>query len=336
VARSLKRVRVRAIAALLGVAGTMGCGSDYVAPATPTEPSRLFAGLVLDHHAIVLSASAPRNTIRLTPTPMSATGAPLSGLPAATYSLSDSAAVAITADGTVTALASASGVMVIASVSAGNFTARDTAYVTVTDLPAPATFSIQLFPGDPGTVPAQDAFNFFNHKPLAVQATDEGGAPIDAIPAHFSSSDPSIATVDPVTGLVTGIRPGTVKIRASTTVYGVSFRDSVVLTVTPPLIGGVNAVERTPVGSTTPVLAFDPQTLTVSAGATVIFVNQSADLMIDVVFDDPTNVLESPLIPNGAGDIAPFTAIATRAFFVPGTYTYHSTLFDTHGTIIVQ
>ena len=105
----------------------------------------------------------------------------------------------------------------------------------------------------------------------------------------------------------------------------------------------MTAVSRTPVNSTTPVLAFDPGTLTVGVGASVFFFNNSVDQAIDVVFDDPTNVGESPLFPSGTGNIAPFTAdpvfgpmAAARAFFVPGTYTYHSALYDTQGKIIVQ
>ena len=172
-------------------------------------------------------------------------------------------------------------------------------------------------------------------------ATDSSGTAIDFLPAYFSSSDPTVATVDPVMGFVTGLRPGTVKIRASTMAYGVRLRDSLELTITDPIIGAVNAVERTPVGSTTPVLVFDPQTLTVGVGATVFFETTST-LTTDVVFDDPTNVTESPLFPSGVGNIPPFHADpgslagAARAFFTPGTYTYHSTLYDTHGTIIVQ
>ena len=145
-----------ALPSLLCAVAAMGCGTDYVSPATPTDPSQLFATLALDHHAIVLSTTAPWNTIQLTATPMNVDGEPLTGLPAATYSLSDSGSVAITPDGELTALAPASGVLVIASMSGGNSTRKDTAYVTVTDVPtAPVltTFSIQPAPGDT-TVPA--------------------------------------------------------------------------------------------------------------------------------------------------------------------------------------
>ena len=165
------RRRRRAVAALLGIVGVLGCGTDYVASAGPADPSQLLASVVLDHHAIVLSTTAPWNTIQLTTTPMSGAGAPLAGLPAATYSLSDSGSVAVSADGTVSALAPASGVLVIASVSAGNSTRKDTAYVTVVDTPTPpvlATFSIQPLPGDSAKMPAADVFQFFNHKQLTV------------------------------------------------------------------------------------------------------------------------------------------------------------------------
>lgn len=98
-----------------------------------------------------------------------------------------------------------------------------------------------------------------------------------------------------------------------------------------------------PVSSPTPVLVFTLDTLRLSAGGMVMFANESTTLDIDVVFDDPSKVAEAPFFPSGAGNIPRFHAgeggvgsFVARAFFVPGTYNYHSTLFDTHGTIIVE
>lgn len=335
----------RAVAVLLCTAAVSGCGADYASAAAPVDRSQLLASVVLDHHAIVISTAAPWNTIHLAATPTNPDGVPLAGLAGATYSLSDSGSVTITPNGQLTALAPSSGVRVVASISDGNVTRTDSAFVYVTDTPAPptlATFSIQPLPGDSAKMAPADPFGLYGQKQMVVQATAEGGAPIDALPAYFTTSDQSVATVDPAAGLVFAIRPGTVVIHASTTAYGVSMTDSLVLTVIPPLIGGVALVERTPVGSTTPVLAFDPDRIVVSVGATVLFANNSIRESTGIVFDDPANVAESPLLPTGAGDIPPFHAdengsgLVTRAFFTPGTYTFHSTTFDTHGTIVVQ
>ena len=139
------------------------------------------------------------------------------------------------------------------------------------------------------------------------------------------------------------MRPGTVKIRASTTAYGVSMSDSVIFTITPPLIGLVAANPSTPVGNTTTVLQWAPGSIEISAGGTVLFTTQSTTQDVDVVFDNPDAATESFLAPSGGGDIPPFHAepdqggaFFARSFPVPGSYNYHSTTFDTHGTIVVR
>ncbi|HEX6535945.1 MAG TPA: hypothetical protein VF041_15220 [Gemmatimonadaceae bacterium] len=338
--------RRRAGLALACAAAVLGCGTESATVAAPVDPSRLLSALVLDHHAVVLSTTAPWNTIQLTATPTNPAGETLAGLASPTYTLSDTGSITISPDGVLTAVSPVTGVRVIASVTDGNVTRKDTAYVDVTDVSSPpvlSSFSIQPVAGDSAKLAAADFFQFFGRKVITPQATDDQGAPIFGLPAYFTTSDHSIATVDPSTGLVFAIRPGTVVIRASTTGYGVSMSDSLVLTITPPLLGLVFPAERTPPGSTTSVLVFDPPTLVVSAGATVLFANGSFDKSIDVVFDDSANVMESPIIPEGSGNIPPFHAdslntfpYVSRAFMAPGTYTYHSTLFDTHGTIVVQ
>ena len=338
--------RLPGAVALACVAAALGCTSDYVSVAEPSAGSDVFAAAVLNHHAIALATTAPWNTIQLTVTPINPQGEAIAGLPSPTFSLSDTGSVTITPDGLLTGVVPATGVMVIATLRAGNVMHMDTAYVTITDTPVPpvlTTFALDVPPGDSTKTAVVDMFGAPGVKQVVPAATDAGGVPIDGLPVFYTTSDHTVATVDPVTGVVTAIRTGTVKIRAVTTAYGVTMHDSLELTITPPLLAIVSAVSRTPVNSTTPVLAFDPGTLTVGVGASVFFINSSVDQAIDVVFDDPTSAAESPVFPTGSGNIVPFTAdpvfgpmAAARAFFVPGTYHYHSTLYDTQGTIIVQ
>lgn len=347
--RARPHVPRRPLAPFLGAAAivlALGCGTDYVTIPKPTGSGRLFASLVLDHHAIALTTTAPYNTIQLIATAINAQDQPLDGVGSATFSLSDTGSVTITPSGMLTATAPATGVQVIATLTDGNLTHKDTAYVNVNDVAAPpvlTTFSVQPLPDDSAKTAALDGFGVFGPKQILPQEADAGGTPIDGLPVFFSSADPTVATVDPVSGLVIGVRPGTVKIRASTTAYGVSMSDSVVFTITPPLIGLVVANPIIPVGSTTPSMQWSPGTIEVSAAGQVLFVTESTTQDIDVVFDDPTNVTESSLAPSGAGNIPPFRALPdnggafmARAFPLPGTYTYHSTTFDTHGTIIVR
>ena len=324
---------------------TLGCGTDYVTTPPPTGTGDLFASLVLDHHAIALSTTAPNNTIQLTANAINAQGQPLPGAGQATFSLSDTGSVTITADGLLTAKSPATGVLVVATLSNRNLTHKDTAYVNVNDVataPVLASFSIQPVLGDSAKTAALDQFGLFGLKQILPQENDAGGTPIDGIPVFFSTADPTVARVEPTTGVVTGLRPGTVKIRANTTAYGVTMSDSVVFTITPPLIGAVVALPFTPAGATSPSLRWEPGTIEVSAGASVLFILLTPHKDIDVVFDDPTDVGESPLAPSGGGDIPPFNApdengiFIARSFPVPGSYNYHSTTFDTHGTIIVR
>jgi hypothetical protein len=324
----------------------MGCGNDYITVPQPSGTGRLFAALVFDHHAVALSTTPPSNSIQLTATPINAQGQPLEGAGQATFGLSDTGSVTITPGGLLTAKSPATGVLVIATLTDGNLTHKDTTYVNVNDVnPAPvlASFSIQPLPGDSAKTAALDAFGLFGLKQILPQEADGGGTPIDGLPVFYSTADPTVASIDPATGFITGLRPGTVKIRATTTAYGVTMSDSVLFTITPPLIGLVAASPITPAGSTTPVLQWAPGTIEVSAGGTVLFFTQSTTQDIDVLFDNPDDVIESVLAPSGGGDIPPFRALPdnggaffARAFPTPGSYDFHSTTFDTHGTIIVR
>ena len=324
----------------------LACGTDYVTVPKPVGSDQLFAALVFDHRAVALSLTGPTNTIKLTAVAINALGAPLAGAGQATFSLSDTGSVAITSDGVLTAKAPAIGVQVIATLTDGNLTHKDTAYVNVNDVTPPpvlATFSIHPMEGDSAKTAALDAFGLFGVKQIFPQETDAGGTPIDGLPVFFSTADPTTASVDPVTGNVTGIRPGTVLIRASTTAYGVTMSDSIIYTITAPLIGLVVANPTNPVGNTTQTLEWAPGSIEIGAGGSVLFVTQSTTQDIDVVFDDPDAATESFLAPTGGGNIPPFHAepdqggaFFARSFPAPGSYNYHSTTFDTHGTIVVR
>lgn len=327
----------------------LGCGAEAVSAPRLVDPDNLVWSLVLDHHAVALSSVAPWDTISFTATPVNAAGEPLEGRARPTFTVSDNGSVVITPDGFLTALDTTTGVLVIATLTDSGVTVADTAYVNVTAAPSrPATFSIQPGPGDDATVPAPDLFGITGRKAVVARVADSAGVAVSGLPVHFTTSEHTIATVKSGSsemGMVSAIRPGQVVIRASTTAYGVTLSDSLTLTVTNPQLAFVMTIEHTPVESTTPVLAFDPPTMYVAPGATVLFANASFSMPIDVVFDDPTNVLASPLVPSGEGNIPAFksdsanpgtTVFIGRAFPVPGSYTYHSTLFDTHGTIVVE
>ncbi|MFL5552426.1 MAG: Ig domain-containing protein [Gemmatimonadaceae bacterium] len=105
---------------------------------------------------------------------------------------------------------------------------------------------------------------------LTVTYTDAGGATVGTQRANtntgglgrpgFFTSDPSVATVGS-TGIVTGIKPGTATIFASSTVGGVTKTASFPITITDPVTATISITTAT---SGTGIIFF-PETVTVSA-----------------------------------------------------------------------
>jgi hypothetical protein len=173
--------------------------------------------------------------------------------------------------------------------------------------------------------------------------------------------------VDPLSGIVSGVRSGTATITATTTYYGVTKRDSVRLTIDGTILTHVELTPSSkPDGST--VWSFSPQTVILDVGGTVVFggaISVGTNKILDVVFDDPSVAQPSPLPMTvtgamaGSGNIAPiqepteddiytqcidpdhpeffiYLCQAGRAFFTPGTYHYHSATYGTTWTVIVR
>jgi hypothetical protein len=292
---------------VIGALGSvLACGGDTTAPAL--TPAQAYWALQLDQHAVTLALTAPYDTIQLTAVPLNALGQPLTGLGPAHYSTSDSL-ITVDSTGLVTAkfVTSGTSTTVVASMTdpVQHVTLADTCFiqVTVTAPSAPlATFAIQVPKGT--VMPADQTFA------ISTTATDAMGNPIDAVP-YFTSSDPSIAQVEPILRRILGGRTGQVTLYATTWAYGVAKRDSLVFSVVAPANVTINILPFTPTGSTHPILTFWPQTVTVAPGAKVTWANPSFTDSMDVVFDDPTHVdsvaINAALgFGTGMGDITPW------------------------------
>jgi hypothetical protein len=247
----------------------------------------------------------------------------------------------------------------------------DTCYVQVTattpTLPL-TTFTIQPGVGSNTLMPLDKKYT------MATTASDANGQTVASL-SYFWSSNPNIASVNSLTGVMQAAQTGAITVYASTWAYGVAKRDSLALTVGVPASAKIQVLPVTPTGSTRLTLTFWPQIVTVTAGAVVTWVNPSLTDSMDVVFDDPTNV-DSAAFTNillkfgtGEGNIAPWVTDTTgedsisakictrfgrvppncgstffrsilpqrlRKFPVPGTYHYHSTKWEASGTIVVQ
>jgi plastocyanin len=304
----------------------------------------LYWSLDLDHHAVTLSAVAPYDTIRFTATPRTMTGEAIADLPAPTFTSLDLDRASVSVDGLVRVLKIGSKIPVVATLAVGNLRHSDTVYINATDLATPpslATFSIHPTPPDS----AKSAVA----KMMVARAMTADSTPISGLSVYYEVSDRTIATIDRASGLLQPLRPGHLSVIATATAYGVTKTDTLPFTIGYPvaLQLGVMAQKN---ASGQIVNGFSPARLELGPGGSVIFFNQTV-VPTDITFDDPTNVAQNDAycgtLPSfcGGGNIdawardpddqSGLTAIRIRRFPVPGTYTFHSTIFGTTGTIIV-
>jgi plastocyanin len=202
------------------------------------------------------------------------------------------------------------------------------------------------------------SFNFFSSFLLPASETDAQGTPIPGFIVALSSSDTSVAQTGAFGGFafIVPQKPGHATIIASGTAYGVSLADTVTYTITMPTFQAVRIQPGTvTLGGPTQV-GFHSADVTVQPGGTVLWINLSGQA-VDVVFDDPTNVLEHGPVtdcagqpePPGGGNIAAFGVpqdpqaaaldpqnCRSRRFPVAGTYPYHSTVTGAKGRIVVN
>ena len=355
----------------LGV-GT-GCASDTTGPALRT-PAQLSWQLVLNHHAITLSLTPPYNTIQLTTTAWSATGAPLTDTTPTVYSVDYSSAqcgcqsVTVSPTGVLASdgIDPDANVLIIATRQVGGVTLADTAIVNINDVsPGPPAKSLAMqLSIDSANVPASRGF--LTASPVGV---DSLGDTIPNVIVHVTSTTPqTVSVVYCFSGFcafsVQHSHPGRTRLIADATIYGTTVTDTVLLTVAWPNWANVAILPTTGANGHT-IGFFSHPDDTVGTGAMIAWINALSGQPADVVFDDPTNVQSADsvafrhnfnnwVIPTqGGGNIAPWTtqidtigyynghvpqtvALArARTFPVPGTYPYHSTLYGTAGVIHV-
>ena len=350
----------------------LGCGNPISPERSlpPTDAAHLYWTLTLSHHAITLSTVAPYDTLHVSVTPRDANGGalPLTGV--VTFFSSDARSVRVDSSGLLRAIAPSPGVPVIATLTTGNQILVDTAIVIITadSAPAPITnLSIHPIPPDSATM----ALGFlFNNLSLPLRATDASGSPVTGIAMAVTSSDTTVAQICGVNpdvvqvcaaGLGTNGHPGRVRVIATTTTYGVTVADTVVVTVTMPLFTWVELKSHSVAIGSAVTPSFGPSSITVAPGATVLWINAgiigSPRQQVDVTFDDSANVVAAdttylnchvlgfPATGSGTGNIAAFGDTSTttvsaqgcraRRFNVASTYHYHSVLTGATGTVVV-
>ena len=350
---------------ILTTAVLAGCGGlEPVAPYSPiTDPAKLFMSLSIDHGAVNLSTAAPYDQLQLTATPRASGGVPMTGLAAPTFRSSDTTKVWVSPDGLLQARDAATDIQVIAELTAdGNIRHADTALVNVTADPAPQM--LDVFSLEPGNaegavwpmISLQSIFGQIlftmatgqSFQPAySVRALDASGNAIPDLRIEYESLDPDTALVHPVFGHITLSQPGTARIVARTTAYGVSRADTTVFTVTLPVINGV-LIQPGRRGA--PATA-QPSTLTVRPGGYVTWPNLTQD-SVSITFDDPTGAtaIEEYCTAFGGehcegGDISNYMSVSPfalvdrstrgRQFLEPGTFTWRIEPLGITGRVIV-
>ena len=341
---------------MLIAAALAGCGQDpMTVPPEPTD-SDVYWALQLEESAIGLTLVSPGESFQLSGVPRTASGAPLEGLGGPTFRSGNSDLVRVDAGGLVTALAPAIGVPVYATLTAQGITHRDTALVSVTADPPQtlATFTIQPVAPDSAKF-ALGGSIVEPFRSLAATLLDTGGNPILGVPVRYRVLPTRVASIDPWSGTITGVQPGTFDIVASTTAFGVGMTDTLRYEIGLPLL--IQVIVRDSI--TRPLSGpnwFSPGKVRIGVGGVVHWWNTQPFEAIDVVFEDPTDVAAVPEFeycvvygaPCDAGNIPAFGITPeddfieqakkmnrARRFPVPGTYRYRSTIFGTEGVVEV-
>lgn len=331
---SLAHFRLRARGCVIGgvalLATMISCGKEQAAT-SPSDGSKLFWSLTLDQHAVNLSTVSPYDTATITATPRTADGSLYPDAPPVQYVSTDLEHVQVTANGQLLAIAPANGIPVIATMSSGNLTHVDTAYVTVVSGSAPPvlqSFSIHPVPPDSSIWGANRLENLTFVGTRFVVAHDAQGNPLSGYTIYFHSSDTTIATIDRNTGELSGKRPGQITITASTLAFNVAKADSIPFTITMPAFEAVSIAP--PGGTIGPNIIADPSPATIAAGGTILFIDWNR-YQVHITFDDSTNVGVDQLVCFcGSGNIPAFGNDTLdisndwrgRSFLVAGTYTY--------------
>jgi uncharacterized protein YjdB len=300
-----------------------------------------------------------------------------------TFRSTDPTVATVDNNGVVTALAKAGTTSIIGTLqnipggtSVPSVSLSDTTPVTVlaAGVAPPAVSSITL-------TSSRSTNGAGSNDTLTVNYIDAGGATIATQRAAtnasglgrpgFFTSDPSIATVG-ATGIVTGVKPGTATITASTSVGGVVKTATFPITITDPVTATISITTATSgngiiffpptttVSATQAVIEGRPNTTTPGAVVTwgvfgtAVFTQTftttttpNSTECFNVVFANPVAAGAAPTAPQGStvpagntgniGDPGPITAANPRLCSIPtGTNAFgkdaQSRLFTTPGT----
>lgn len=251
-------------------ASSPGGGAGGSTPSGTATVSATFAAVATVQVNPASANLSVGTTTTLIPTLLSSGGQTLSATGRTiTWALraSDPAGVATVnpTTGLITAVAQGGPVGVVATASSPGQTGTlpaDTSLVTVTNVPV-ATVTVTPTAGaNPGTVHVGSTYA----RAYTAKTYDAGGTELFGRPVVWTSLNQSIATVDPNTGVVTGVAVGSTTIRATS--EGVNGNHAITVDLVPVTTVVVSPPSATLNPTTTPTVALSatPQD---SAGATI-------------------------------------------------------------------
>lgn len=228
------RLRWLIMAAGLSVS-VLGC-YDYDVIHPTTQKDEFYWELKADHRAVLLSMTQPYNSLQLTVKPYNVEGGELSldtlhEAPQTIWESADTLAVRVSQAGMITAEKVASRVNVYATMTIGDVTHRDTIWVGVTPTASSTLDSFVVSaPVGKNTVAAGGILA------LSARAKLANGQILEGVPVSYRSSNRWLADFKGAPGVLSGIAPvDSIYAYGTTTVYGVTRRDSVFLYTGLPL-----------------------------------------------------------------------------------------------------
>lgn len=312
-----------------------GCTDSGTNPIS-SDPTRVLSGVILPVPAANLSLVPPYDTVYLNASALLGDGTSATSSDVHISYVASDSTVTVDSSGLVRAhfvTDVAASATVVVTVRYRAQTRQDTARVRVAaDAPMSGAphLSLQVDPdSQPRSLPGRFSANVVvlwdNHQPLTALISDGQGVAVPGMIAAFTSTDTTIATVDTL-GVVTGVRPGKVWIRASTVAYGRDLHDSLEFTVTEPDRHLFELLGQPRVGGVRYTL--DADSARIVAGGVIVWSNANAT-PLDIEFDMPPGPIDSvdagvyasqlqfygvfpPIGASGSGDIAPFAGDTAR------------------------
>lgn len=290
---------------------------------------------VLNHHAATLSTFSPWDTMQLSMTALTSSGDTVySDSAIVSYESLDSNMVSVTPDGKVQAKVVNSGTSILASMTIGEVTYKDTIIVRVEANASPrtlSTLSIQPLPPDSAKTSVSTAI-FTLQRFLKITATDD--LPMTGLLVHYKSLNPIANNVNRSTGMFGPLAVlksvGPVTFVASTYAFGVAKADTLYFQMGYPININTYFQIRASVDSIGKETYLSGGT-TIGVGGVVIFRNNT-DRNVYLEFEDTTDIeIAVAVVPNesinrvlGHGQDATLdgTYSARRRFTKPGTYRF--------------